>query len=304
MNQVPRINIVDLPAPPSGKKGWPWSLPGLTAVDDGDLAVWPRISIVTPSYNQGRFLEATIRSVLLQNYPNLEYVVMDGGSSDDTGKILEQYAPLLSLIQSAPDGGQADALRRGFQLTSGEILAWINADDFYEPDAFRRIALFFDRRPESVFVNGDVNLVDENGRFRRRIFAMRPSHFFGANLAQHGWPQQGCFWRRDAYEAVGEINANYQFCLDLDLFTRLVDFGHGQRFPGGVLANFRTHPFSKTSTLQSTADREKREVIARYGNPFWSSKPRLMRLLWWFYRKQAAFRRRWNQMSGLMAAER
>ena len=295
MKLVPTAALTDLPPPPAGKIGWPWTDSGQ---DDGApvLANWPRISIVTPSYNQGRFLEQAIRSVLLQNYPNLEYIVIDGRSTDDASSILQKYADFLSYSRSVPDDGQADALSQGFQMASGEILAWINADDYYEPHAFKRIARFFNEHPGTVFVNGDVNLVNEDGAFIRKIYAMRPNHFFAANLGQHGWPQQGCFWRRTAYDAVGGVNAGYQFCIDLDLFTRLVEFGNGRRFSGSAIANFRVHPASKTATMPTTLHQEKSRVINTYGHPIWSARPGAMGALWWVYRKQAAVRRRWDHL--------
>src|SRR5439155_19891425 len=118
-----------LPPPPRGKTGWPWteeSTPVAEAIKNG--ASWPRISIVTPSYNQGHFIEETIRSVLLQGYPNLEYIVMDGGSKDGTLSILRKYEHAIDFYTSAPDKGQAEAINKGFARASGDILAWLNSD--------------------------------------------------------------------------------------------------------------------------------------------------------------------------------
>src|SRR6267154_2378048 len=124
-----------LPPPPAGKTGWPW-----TVETDPELyagrSQWPRISIVTPSFNQGSYLEETIRSVLDQNYPNLEYVVVDGGSTDRSVEILQRYADRLAWWSSEPDGGQYAAINKGFKHTSGEIMAWINSDDKYLPWTF------------------------------------------------------------------------------------------------------------------------------------------------------------------------
>ncbi len=296
---MPRISANTangLPPPPTEKTGWPWRAVDHAATDAPEQTDWPRISIVTPSYNQGRFIEQTIRSVLMQEYANLEYIVMDGGSSDETGSILGKYDGLLSYWQSRADDGQADALRQGFQLSRGDILAWINADDYYEPHALQQIAGYFRAHPDVAFVSGDVNLVDEQGRFMRKIYALRPSHFFAANMGAHGWPQQGCFWRRSAYEAAGGINPAYHFCMDLDLFTRLVKSGHGRRLPGPAIANFRQHPASKTATQQEILHQEKARVIGAYGHPFWSSKPAVVGALWWVYRKQAAARLRLGRL--------
>lgn len=264
-----------------------------------DTLDWPKFTIVTPSYNQGQFLEETVRSVLLQGYPNLEYIVIDGGSTDDSLEIIKKYEPWLTHWVSEADEGQADAIGKGFQRATGEILAWINSDDFYEPNALIRIASFFAGHPDLVFVNGDVNLVGEESQFERRIFTMRPSVFFAANYGHHGWPQQGCFWRRSTYEEVGGIDPTLRFCMDKDLFIRLVSAGPGRRVPGPPLANFRFHEQAKSSTLKNVALDETAGIIKKYGQQEWASHPRVMAGLWWFYRKQAAIRMRLDRNFGI-----
>src|SRR5262249_45830023 len=127
------------------KAGWPWAaeiqnFPQMMS----DGRNWPRISIVTPSYNQGRYIEETIRSVLLQGYPNLEYIIIDGGSTDETIEIIERYHDGLTFWSSEPDNGQSHALNKGFARATGQILAWINSDDMYLPGAFARIATAFE----------------------------------------------------------------------------------------------------------------------------------------------------------------
>jgi glycosyltransferase involved in cell wall biosynthesis len=259
---------------------------------------WPKISIVTPSYQQGQYLEETIRSVLRQGYPNLEYFVMDGGSTDRSVEIIRKYESWLTFWTSEPDGGQADAIGRGFQRATGEILAWINSDDYYEPGAFMRVGQRFAAQPDLVFANGDVNLVSEESQYRRRLFAMRPSFFFAANYGQHGWPQPGCFWRRAAYEQVGGIDSSLHFCMDKDLFIRLVKSGRSGRISGPPLANFRVHAQSKTSQLYELGQLETAALIKKYGRSPWVSHQRILRSLWWFYRKQAAVRMRLNRYFG------
>src|SRR5262249_53204242 len=125
--------LVDLPRPPRGKTGWPWTMESAPVAERlPNDATWPKISIVTPSYNQGQFIEETIRSVLLQGYPNLQYIVMDGGSKDSTLNILRKYAHAIDFWTSAPDKGQAEAINKGFERANGDILAWLNSDDVYE----------------------------------------------------------------------------------------------------------------------------------------------------------------------------
>lgn len=288
------------PKAPPGKSGWPWAeqRPDSPA-KMGDGRDWPKISVVTPSYNQGEYIEETIRSVLLQGYPNFEYIVIDGGSTDNSVDIIQKYAPWLSYWVSETDEGQADAIRKGFQRSTGDILAWQNSDDYYEPRAFERIARFSTDNSEIVFANGDVNLVDENSHYVRRIYAMRPSHFFAANYGQHGWPQPGCFWLNSTYEQIGGVDPSLQFCMDKDLFIRLVGAGPGRRIPGPPLANFRQHGQAKSATLEHVNRRETEEIIQKYGQENWRSHPHLLKGLWWFYRKQAALRLRLDRYFGL-----
>lgn len=125
----------------------------------------PKISIVTPSYNQAQFLEETILSVLKQDYPNLEYIIMDGGSTDGSVDIIRKYEDKLAYWVSKPDKGQADAIYRGFEKSTGEILGWINSDDYYLPGAFNAVGRFFQLKPTTKFLVGNVLIVDSKGKF-------------------------------------------------------------------------------------------------------------------------------------------
>src|SRR5579863_7058205 len=140
--------LADLPPPPDGKTGWPWteespSMPPCRT----DGTAWPRISIVTPSYNQGEFIEETIRSILLQGYPDLEYFVLDGGSTDGSVDVIRKYQPWLTWWDSGKDDGQTDAINRGLQKSSGQLFNWINSDDMLLPNGLFEIASAFRGRP-------------------------------------------------------------------------------------------------------------------------------------------------------------
>ena len=267
------------------------------AMPDGSS--WPRISIVTPSFNQGPFIEETIRSVLLQGYPNLEYIVMDGGSTDGTVEIIKKYEPYLSHLRIGPDGGQSAAIAEGFDRATGDILAWLNSDDRYRPGAFIRIAQFFSRHPKVGFGNGDVNYVDAQGAFRARIYAIRPNSFLTANIGQHGWPQQGCFWRRSAYLQAGGMDQSLRFCMDRDLFIRLTMLVSSKRIPGPPLADFREHSTAKSSTMLDVARAEGNALIAKYSSPQLRRAQNLLQLLWSLWCKPRSIRARLYRIYGI-----
>jgi glycosyltransferase involved in cell wall biosynthesis len=280
----------DLPPAPPGRSGWPWTegSPPATTMQHG--RPWPRITIVTPSFNQALFLEETIRSVLLQGYPNLEYFIMDGGSTDGSLDILRRYEPWLSYLRVGPDGGQSAAIADALERAQGEILAWMNSDDRYLPGAVARAAIFFAQHPNCIFGNGDVNVVDSDGKLLQRIYATGPNRFLTANLGTHCWPQQGCFWRRSAYQKCGGVNRSLEFCMDRDLFLRLLSVGPGARIPGPPLADFRVHDSAKSSKLLDVAQREHSLLLSRYASPSLRPFRGLLKILWWFWRKPTRLR--------------
>jgi glycosyltransferase involved in cell wall biosynthesis len=296
---MPCAALSELPPPSPGRTGWPWmeQSAGLPEVMP-DGSPWPRISIVTPSYNQAEFIEETIRSVLLQGYPDLEYIVMDGGSTDGSVEIIRRYEPWLSYLHIGPDGGQAAAIAEGFGRATGEILAWLNSDDRYRPSALSRVACFFTIRRRVVFGSGDVNYMDAESRFVHRIYAVRPTRFLTANLGVHRWPQQGCFWRWRAYEEVGGIDTSLQFCMDRDLFIRLAASGPSRRIPGPPLADFRMHDQGKSSTILDIARQEGDALLAKYGSPHVRPRKRFLGWLWRFWCHPANMRRRLNRHFG------
>ncbi|NTU78068.1 MAG: glycosyltransferase [Chloroflexales bacterium] len=259
--------LADLPPPPAGRVGWPWTegSPPLPERLSGDVP-WPLISIVTPSYNQASYLEETIRSVLLQGYPNLEYIVMDGGSTDGSVEILQRYAPWLSYWQSCKDGGQSMAIAEGFDRAQGSILAWINSDDRYQPGALARVAQFFSANPRVIFGNGDVHIIDAESRISSRLNAVRPVPTITANLGAHCWAQQGSFWQSDAYRRIGGLDRSLRFCMDRDLFLRLTRSGPARRIPGPPLGDFRLHEEAKTARWDAVFREEDRLLRTRHGS--------------------------------------
>ncbi|WP_288407140.1 carbamoyltransferase C-terminal domain-containing protein [uncultured Herbaspirillum sp.] len=213
-----------------------------------NLRNYPTISIVTPSYGQGEFIEHTLRSVLDQNYPALEYYVQDGGSKDDTVQILQRYADRLDGWESARDNGQSHAINLGLARTSGDIMAWLNSDDFLMPGALARVADFFDRHPDVDVVYGDRLICDEQGQEIGRW--VMPSHDDNVLSWADFIPQETMFWRRRIWEkAGGKIDESFRFAMDWDLLMRFREAGAKFAHIPAFLGVFRVHSQQKTSAV-------------------------------------------------------
>ncbi|HEV7300813.1 MAG TPA: glycosyltransferase family 2 protein [Tepidisphaeraceae bacterium] len=226
----------------------------------------PKISIVTPSYNQGPYIGWTARSVFLQRYPNLEYVMMDGGSKDNTMEELQPYADRFAHISSERDKGQADAIARGFLKTSGEIMAYLNSDDMLSPGTLHWVAKYFADHPDVDAVYSHRCTVDSNNKVI--WYWILPEH---DNYKMMRWdliPQETCFWRRRIYDKVGNVDPSYRFAMDYDLFARIMRDGKMVR-ANRFLGVFREHEVSKTSTQMTTVGAEEvRRVQNKYGLTF------------------------------------
>ncbi|MGI8511584.1 MAG: glycosyltransferase family 2 protein, partial [Solirubrobacteraceae bacterium] len=223
----------------------------------------PSVTIVTPSFCSVRWLERTLRSVLDQGYPALEYVVQDGGSDDGTVDLLQRHAPALARWTSQPDRGQAHAINAGFAGTRGEIMAFLNADDVLLPGALAHVAAFFAGHPEVDVVYGHRVMIDADGH--RVGLGITPPHREDALLPVDWVPQETLFWRRRAWDAAGgRLDEDLQYALDWDLLLRLRSSGATfQRLPR-LLAAFRVHPAQKTQALAERGEAECRALRARY----------------------------------------
>ncbi len=233
------------------------------------LKSFPKISIVTPSFNHGGFIERTLRSVLDQKYPKLEYVVEDGGSTDGTRAILERYSTLLHYWESAADQGQAQAINRGFAHTNGEIMAWLNSDDILLPGSLHRVAKFFAGHPEVDAIYGHRILIDANDAEVGRW--VMPPHQDDALLWEDFIPQESLFWRRRAWDRVGAaLDESFHFSMDWDLLLRFRSAGIRFARVPQFLAAFRIHPEQKTSAQMSEAGAKEmdRLRIREHGRPF------------------------------------
>lgn len=226
------------------------------------MTEWPLVSIVTPSYNQAQFLEDTIRSVLAQDYPHLEYILVDGGSSDGSVEIIQRYADRLAWWVSEPDQGQTDAINKGFARANGQILAWLNSDDTYEPGAVRAAVEFLLAHPEVGMVYGDANYIDETGRVIGRFPAAQTDY----SRLLRGYvhiPQQAAFFRADLWRQVGPLDPSFYFAMDYDLWVRLARLAPIRYLPGQVWANFRLQQNAKSLTQDDRCWPEMLRVYAR-----------------------------------------
>jgi glycosyltransferase involved in cell wall biosynthesis len=221
----------------------------------------PKISIVTPSYNQAPFLEETIQSVFSQGYPDLEYIVMDGGSTDGSVDIIRRYEKQIAYWQSEPDEGQSDALRRGFTQSSGDILGWLNSDDTLEPGVLGLVGEYFSSRPDVDIVYGNLNLVDTDGK---RLYTAYPVLDLRILIYENRFvPQQAMFWRRTLYDRVGGINPELRFAMDYELVVKFLLAGARVVKIPRVLARYRFHQDAKSSTIRDVMESEIEEVLTR-----------------------------------------
>jgi glycosyltransferase involved in cell wall biosynthesis len=199
----------------------------------------PLVSIVTPSFNQASFLEETMRSVLEQDYPNIEYIVVDGGSTDGSVEIIRRYADRLAWWISEADRGQTDAINKGFTQANGEIFAWLNSDDIYLPGAIRQAVSYLENHPEAGMVYGDADLIDEQGNLIGKFPARQTSY----RRLRRGYvhiPQQAAFFRASLWRQVGPLDPTFYFAMDYDLWVRLARRAPLHYHPE-LWANFRLH---------------------------------------------------------------
>ena len=262
------VPAIDLPPAPEGLRGWPWEDDDSVVIAEQPGAGLPKISIITPSFNQGAFLEQTIRSVLLQHYPNLEYIIIDGGSADESVAIIQKYEEWLSHWVSEPDRGQSHAINKGLAIATGQILCWLNSDDYYPPGALRTVGELLSDHTGNFALAGHALKVYPDGRpavilegkyeDRRRLLQ------FWKGYQMH---QPAIFWRREVFEKVGLINEDLHQIMDFDYWTRIsryFDFVNVDR----ILACCNYHDAAKTGDdyAQYHAD------LKKHARRYWGSK--------------------------------
>lgn len=228
----------------------------------------PLVSIITPSYNQARFLEATIKSVLEQDYPNIEYLVVDGGSTDGSVDILHRYADRLAWWVSEKDKGQTEAINKGFAHAKGSILAWLNSDDVYLPGAVREAVDYLQAHPEAGMVYGDANFIDENGAEIGRFPGAQTDY----RRLRQGYvhvAQQSSFFRASLWQQVGPLDPGFYFAMDYDLWVRLAACAPLVYLPR-LWASFRLHGDAKTIAADARCWPEMLRVHYRDGGSWFS----------------------------------
>lgn len=240
------VTLKDLPPPPAAKRGWPWTEQSDILADrmpNGNE--WPQISIVTPNYNYGRFIEETIRSVLLQGYPNLEYIIIDGGSTDNSVEIIKKYQPWLSYWKSEKDQGQSDAINRGFLVSTGVIMGWVNSDDMLAPGAFKQLAMNY--KPGLNWWNSPAAQILPDGSFVSTIYKnltkITERDLLHARLII---PQISTFWNREMWVKSGSYISNLNLAMDYELWLRFSKYSAAKPIYYN-LGIYRNHNHQKTA---------------------------------------------------------
>jgi glycosyltransferase involved in cell wall biosynthesis len=248
------------------------------------------VSIVTPSFNQAEFLLDTIDSVLNQDYANVEYIIVDGGSTDGSVAVIEQFAEHLAWWVSEKDHGQTDAINKGFEHAKGQILAWINSDDTYEPGAIAAAVEYLLKHPDVGMVYSNANYINEQGRVIGKFPAAQTDY----HRLQQGYvhiPQQTAFFRRTLWQEVGPLDPSFYFAMDYDLWVRIASRSKVKYLPDKTWANFRLHMSAKTMNADDRCWSEMLRVHYRDGGGFFALivlKYYIRKLIapWWNRRRQ------------------
>jgi len=212
----------------------------------------PRISVVTPSYHQALFLEQTIRSVLVQGYPNLEYIIIDGGSTDGSVEIIRKYEPWLTYWESQPDKGQSHAINKGWQHATGSILAWLNSDDLYLPGTLFELAELWNENDQYGFISGVTERIDQDGNPTGKLFGSELDIKNSLISSRNPVAQQSTFINRRALEDVGYLDESLHMSMDWDLWIRIAD-----KYP----ARFVPNVWSQTREWEGTKTKKNMTLI-------------------------------------------
>jgi glycosyltransferase involved in cell wall biosynthesis len=261
--QCPSLD--ELPRAPLNKEGWPWTEESKsTAEESSPYLDFPSISIITPNFNQAKFLEETIRSVLLQGYPRIEYIIIDGGSTDGSLEIIKKYEKWLTYWASESDTGQSNALNKGFRKATGAITAWLNSDDLYEIESLKKVGNLFAARNDVDIIYGDGMVIDEDGAF----LEIGKSRFINdhddlGNFFPNRVFQPSLFFRKKMLDDIGFLDENLHYAMDVDFWIRAFP-GHKAFYTENILSRFRLHQYGKTTAFSIKFLHEELLLISRY----------------------------------------
>jgi glycosyltransferase involved in cell wall biosynthesis len=274
-----RCTLADLPAPPPGRHGWPWDeAPSAMAETAPDGKTWPLISIVTPSYNQGQYIEETIRSVLLQGYPALEYFIIDGGSTDDTVEIIRKYEPWLSGWVSERDSGQSEAINKGFSRCSGEIFNWMCSDDVIASGALETVARCFVAKPEIGAVAGACFCQYDDEPEKNIVRKVDWKSWELTPYSAAIW-QPSCYFRRNLVKRSQLARTDLHYCMDRELWTYLCHQGAQWHWEEKVLSVYRFTGANKSMVGKEKIINELDTIYQEYVHePV--ALPMLLRKIW------------------------
>lgn len=244
----------------------------------------PKISIITPSFNQAEFLERTLCSILDQGYPDLEYIVIDGGSTDGSVDIIRRYESQLAYWVSEKDRGQAHAINKGLQRATGEWVAWQNSDDTFYPGSFCQLAETALKNPSADLIIGNMNLIDREDRILRDIKYVRPTY---RGLLAEGMvlTNQAAFWRRCVHEKIGYLDEDLDCGFDYEWFLRLLQDERQAAHVNAAWGALRMHEETKTSRRQEVFEREYKKILLGREASAWSRRYHQMRRLFLMLRQ-------------------
>lgn len=223
----------------------------------------PLVTVITPSFNQGAYIEQTILSVLNQTYRNIQYIVIDGGSEDETMDIIKKYEDRIDIVISEKDRGQSDAINKGFRLSRGDLTGWINSDDILYPECVEKIAALYARRPDgSIYYCSVLDKIDGNGDVTGtiRVPVRNRDHLRNRDYTLN---QPGSFYKTDILRSVNYIDDSIHYCMDLDLWLRLLERGNIYGLNQRAYSAFRIWPGTKTSTGGEKFLRNIRQVLRK-----------------------------------------
>ncbi len=219
-----------------------------------------KVSIVTPSYNQGVFIEKTIKSVLNQNYDNYEYIIIDGGSTDQSVEIIKKYDSYLKYWLTEKDKGQADAINKGWKMADGDILAYLNSDDTLDPFAIQKVVKIFEQNKKVGIIYGDCNLINENDRILGVLYGKQLSYNKLLIKGQRGIWQPAAFFNADTVKKIGFLNENWNYCMDYDLILKIAKISP-IKYVNTTLANHRI--YATTKSLSQAENHWKEKIAVR-----------------------------------------